>query len=57
MKQTINKLFNLIQNNNYQYKKLESKNYLKQKRYSKSPQTPIGFKSRSTGSYYLTIVK
>lgn len=57
MKQIINRLFHVVQKDNYKNSRIEARNYVLQKRYARSPQAPIGFKSRSTSSYYLTTIK
>ncbi len=58
MKNTIN-IFNTIfkstKNNSHNSSKIEARNYILHRRLEKSPQTPIGFKSRSTSSYYMSI--
>lgn len=57
MKQIINKLFRVVENEKYTNSKAQARDYVLQKRYAKSPQAPIGFKSRTTSSYYLTTTK
>lgn len=57
MKQIINKLFRVVENEKYTNSKAQARDYVLQKRYAKSPQAPIGFKSRTTSSYYLTTIK
>lgn len=57
MKQTINIISALMmatRKNSDKQNQTETRNYILQKRFDKSPQAPIGFKSRSTSSYYLT---
>lgn len=57
MKQIINKLLKVVEKENNTNSKAQAREYVLQKRYSKSPQVPIGFKSRTTSSYYLTTTK
>ena len=57
MKQIINKLLRVVEKENYMNSKVQAREYVLQKRYAKSPQAPIGFKSRTTSSYYLTTTK
>lgn len=57
MKQTINIISSIVMSTKkdiFRQNQVEARNYISQKRFDKSPQAPIGFKSRSTSSYYLT---
>jgi len=60
MKQTIeivNRLAKLVNQTHHTSSKLEAESYVLQKRFDKSPKAPIGFKSRTTSSYFLTTSK
>ncbi len=60
MKQTIDiisRLAKLVDQSHHSNNKLEAKNYVLQKRFENCPKAPIGFKSRTTSSYYLTTSK
>lgn len=51
----INTILKSTKKNSHNNSKIEARNYILQRRLEKSPQTPIGFKSRSTSSYYMSI--